>query len=159
MEFLEYFCGYEFSESKGDKKPKHHFYMNKTILVTATLLGIIGIVLGAFGAHGLKQLIAPEAVQTFETGVRYQMYHALFLLLIGTSNWVQIKSKRIVFYLTLIGILFFSGSIYALATNTLSGFDFRTIGFITPIGGLLLISAWTVLLINFLKLKTDNSEN
>lgn len=159
VEFLEYFCRYEISESKGHKKPKHHFYMNKTILVTATILGIIAIVLGAFGAHGLKQLISPESIQTFETGVKYQMYHALFLLVIGTSNRVQSKFKRVIFYLTLIGIIFFSGSIYGLSTNEISGFDFRTIGFITPIGGFLLISAWTVLLINFLKLKTDNSEN
>ncbi len=131
--------------------------MNKTILITATLLGIIGIVLGAFAAHGLKQLIAEESIQTFETGVKYQMYHAIFLLFVGTSNVVQPKFKRIIFYLTLIGIIFFSGSIYGLSTNTLSSFDFKTIGFITPVGGLLLIGAWTILLINFIRLKKDKS--
>lgn len=129
--------------------------MNKSILVTASILGILGIILGAFAAHGLKELIAPENIQTFETGVKYQMYHAIFLLIVGTSNLVQPKSKRIIFYLTLIGILFFSGSIYGLATNDLSGFDFKSIGFVTPIGGLLLIIAWIVLLINFLKLEKD----
>lgn len=133
--------------------------MNKTILVTATILGITGIMLGAFAAHGLKQLMSTESIQTFETGVKYQMYHALFLLVIGASNLIKLKFKRIIFYLTLIGILFFSGSIYGLATNDITGFDFRTIGFITPIGGLLLICAWVVLLINFLKLKPDNSQN
>lgn len=129
--------------------------MNKTILTTATLLGITGIVLGAFAAHGLKQLISPESIQTFETGVKYQIYHAFFLLIIGSFDNIQLKYKRIIFYLTLIGILFFSGSIYGLATNTLSSFNFKTIGFITPIGGLFLIGAWTVLLINFLKLERD----
>jgi len=131
--------------------------MNKTILITASILGILGIILGAFAAHGLKQLITSEAIQTFETGVKYQIYHAFFLLIIGTSNYVQNKFKTIIFYLTLIGIIFFSGSIYGLATNDLSGFDFKTIGFITPIGGLLLIIAWVVLLINFLKMKKDNN--
>jgi len=133
--------------------------MNKTILVTASILGILGIVLGAFAAHGLKQLISAESIQTFETGVKYQMYHAIFLLVIGTSNMVQMKFKRVIFYLTLIGILFFAGSIYGLATNNISSFDFRKIGFITPFGGLLLIIAWVVLLINFLKMKTDKSQN
>ena len=128
--------------------------MNKTILVTAAILGILGIILGAFAAHGLKPLISAESIQTFETGVKYQMYHALFLLVVGTSNLVQLKSKKIIFYLVLIGIICFSGSIYGLATNDISSFDFKTIGLITPVGGLLLIIAWVVLLINFLKLKT-----
>ncbi|MGJ8591866.1 MAG: DUF423 domain-containing protein [Aquaticitalea sp.] len=131
--------------------------MNKTILVTATIFGIISIILGAFAAHGLKQLISAESVQTFETGVKYQMYHALFLLFVGVTNVVQLRFKKIIFYLVLVGIIFFSGSIYALATNDLTNFDFKTIGFITPIGGLLLIMAWVVLLINFLRLKTDKS--
>lgn len=131
--------------------------MNKTILVTGSILGIIGIILGAFAAHGLKNLISAESIQTFETGVKYQIYHALFLLVVGSMNTIQLKYKKAIFYLILAGILFFSGSIYGLATNSLSSFDFRTIGFITPIGGLLLITAWTVLLISFLKLKKDNS--
>ena len=131
--------------------------MNKTILITASILGITGIMLGAFAAHGLKDLISAESIQTFDTGVKYQMYHAIFLLVIGSVNSVQLKFKKIIFYLTLIGIIFFSGSIYGLSTNSISSFDFKTIGFITPIGGLLLIIAWVVLLVNFLKLKKDNS--
>ena len=86
--------------------------MNKTILITAAILGITGIVLGAFGAHGLKTLITVEAQQTFETGVRYQMYHALFLLFVGSINSISIKAKHLIYYLTLVGIVFFSGSIY-----------------------------------------------
>ncbi|MEZ4801193.1 MAG: DUF423 domain-containing protein [Gelidibacter sp.] len=129
--------------------------MNKTILVTASFLGITGIILGAFAAHGLKQLISPESIQTFETGVKYQMYHAILLLIVGTSQMVQERFKRIIYWLTLVGILFFSGSIYGLATNAISSFDFKTIGIMTPIGGLLLIAAWGALLINFLRLQTD----
>jgi uncharacterized membrane protein YgdD (TMEM256/DUF423 family) len=131
--------------------------MNKKILIAGCVLGVIAIVLGAFGAHGLKSLISLDSQQTFETGARYQMYHALFLLFIGNYNVLSKKVKQAIFYLVIVGIICFSGSIYALATNELSGFDFKRIGFITPIGGLLLIVAWMVLLINFFKIKTDKS--
>lgn len=130
--------------------------MNKTILITASILGLISIILGAFGAHGLKELISIDSQQTFETGVRYQMYHAILLLFVGGSSILKQKTKRIIYYLTVIGLLFFSGSIYGLATNSLSSFDFKIIGFITPIGGLLLILAWVFLFVNFLKMKAKN---
>lgn len=129
--------------------------MNKSILITASILGILSIVLGAFAAHGLKSLISAEMIDTFETGVKYQMYHAILLLFVGNTTLVTQKAKKTIFYLVLVGVLFFSGSIYGLATNVLSSFDFKSIGFITPIGGLLLILSWVVLLINFLKLKKD----
>jgi len=128
--------------------------MNKKILVIASLLGLLSIAFGAFGAHGLKALISSEALQTFETGVRYQMYHALMLLFIGSTVLIKQKTKNILFYLVIIGVLLFSGSIYGLATNNLTSFDFKTIGFITPIGGLLLIMSWLLLLINFIKMKS-----
>lgn len=131
--------------------------MNKRILITATILGVLSVVLGAFAAHGLKEIITEESQRTFETGVRYQMYHAILLLFVGSSTYVNMKSKKAIFYLILVGLLFFSGSIYGLATNSLTSFDFKKIGFITPIGGLLLIVSWVILLINFLKIKTDNS--
>jgi len=125
--------------------------MNRTILLTAAILGVTSIILGAFGAHGLKALISPESVQTFETGVRYQMYHALFLLFVGSTTYISVKSKTKIFYLVVVGVLFFSGSIYGLSTNVLTGFDFKTIGIITPVGGLLLIVAWVLVFIDFLK--------
>ncbi|MWW24633.1 DUF423 domain-containing protein [Algibacter lectus] len=125
--------------------------MNRTILLTAAILGVTSIILGAFGAHGLKALISSESVQTFETGVRYQMYHALFLLFVGSTTYISVKSKTKIFYLVVVGVLFFSGSIYGLSTNVLTSFDFKTIGVITPIGGLLLIVAWVLVFIDFLK--------
>ena len=125
--------------------------MNKTIVVTASILGMFSIILGAFGAHALKDLIPFESQQTFETGVRYQMYHALLLLFIGSTNLVQQKTKKIIYYLVVVGLIFFSGSIYGLATNELSMFNFKSIGFITPIGGLSLILAWIFLFIDFIK--------
>lgn len=129
--------------------------MNKLILVTASILGMLAILLGAFASHGLKSLISVELLQTFETGVRYQMYHAIVLLFIGATSVFSTKTKKIVFYFIVIGILFFSGSIYGLATNELSGFDFKSIAFITPIGGLFLIISWAIMAMQFLKMKSD----
>ena len=127
--------------------------MDKIIFVTASLFGMIAIILGAFGAHKLKEVLTLEQLNTFETGVKYQMYHALFLLFVGLNTALTVKTKRIIYFLTLFGVIFFSGSIYLLATNSLTSFDFRTIGFITPIGGLLLIMAWGVSLLSYLKKK------
>ncbi len=128
--------------------------MNKVILITGAILGVLAIIFGAFGAHGLKAHLSPENLQTFETGVKYQMYHALFLLFIGSSSLVSVGYKNIIFYLVIIGVFLFSGSIYGLATNQLTNFNFKSIGFVTPIGGLFLIASWVVLIINFIKLKS-----
>jgi uncharacterized membrane protein YgdD (TMEM256/DUF423 family) len=120
---------------------------------------MLSVVFGAFAAHGLKPLISTEAMNSFETGVRYQMFHALFLLFLGATNYVSNDRKKFCFYLVLFGLILFSGSIYALATNTLTSFDFKAIALVTPLGGLLLIFAWLILLINSLKMKGDNSKN
>lgn len=133
--------------------------MNRKIILTAALLGVISIVLGAFGAHALKKLIDINALVTFETGVRYQMYHALFLLFLATNNLIQEKTKKVIHILVIFGVLFFSGSIYLLATNAITSFDFKVIGFITPIGGLLLIVAWSLLFINVYKNRSQFQDN
>lgn len=125
--------------------------MSKNITAIAALLGMTAIILGAFGAHALKNVLSVDALNTFETGVKYQMYHALFLLFVGWTTQLTETARKVISTLTLCGVFFFSGSIYLLATNSLTSFDFKTIGFITPIGGLLLISAWGYLLFDFLK--------
>lgn len=127
--------------------------MKRNLSIT-TILGFLAILLGAFGAHALKEKLGIDQLKAFETGVRYQMYHALVLLFVGSTTLIQPKTKNILFYLILLGVLLFSGSIYGLATNNLSAFDFKTIGFITPIGGLLLIISWVLLLIHFFKTKS-----
>ena len=127
--------------------------MDRKIISTGAVLGMIAIILGAFGAHALKKVLSMEELSTFETGVRYQMYHAFFLLFIGMINDLSQKAKKTIYNLVLFGVLLFSGSIYLLATNSLTSFDFKVIGFITPIGGLLLILAWVVLLLHFIKKK------
>jgi uncharacterized membrane protein YgdD (TMEM256/DUF423 family) len=127
--------------------------MNKKIISTGAIFGMLAIILGAFGAHALKKVLSIEELTTFETGVKYQMYHALFLLFIGLSDLSE-KTKKTIYFLVVNGVIFFSGSIYLLATNSLTPFDFKIIGFVTPIGGLLLISAWGVLLLNYFNKKS-----
>ncbi|MFN3967797.1 DUF423 domain-containing protein [Flavobacterium sp.] len=125
--------------------------MERKITATAIIMGMTAIILGAFGAHALKKHLTVEELVTFETGVKYQMYHALFLLFLGLTTLVTEKSKKTIFQLVIFGIIFFSGSIYLLATKTISGIDFKPLGILTPIGGTLLILGWAVLLWQILK--------
>lgn len=127
--------------------------MSRKLLIAGALLGLIAIILGAFAAHGLNPLLTVDKINTFETGVKYQMYSALFLLVLGGYNFISERVKMQCFSLTLTGVLLFSGSIYLLATNSLTPFDFEVIGWITPVGGILMITAWLVLFISFIKLK------
>jgi uncharacterized membrane protein YgdD (TMEM256/DUF423 family) len=126
---------------------------DKNIVVVASFLTAITIGMGAFGAHGLKNLVDASALNTFETGIRYQMYHCLALLLLGLAPLVPIKIKKTVFWFFVFGMLFFSGSIYLLALNSILPFDATKIGFITPIGGLLFILGWIWFAIKMLTLK------
>jgi uncharacterized membrane protein YgdD (TMEM256/DUF423 family) len=128
--------------------------LENKIFKTAALFGMIAIIFGAFGAHKLKEVLTLEQLATFETGVKYQMYHALFLLFVGLNVSLSEKAKKVIYILTLFGVIFFSGSIYLLATNSLTSFDFRVLGIVTPIGGLLLILAWSALLLNLWKKNT-----
>ncbi len=118
--------------------------MNKTIFITGIVFGALAVILGAFGAHGLENLLDTEAIQSYETGVRYQMYHALLLLILANTNFVDQKGKKGIFYMIVLGIVLFSFSIYLLATNDLTSFDFKKIGLLTPLGGALLILGWIV---------------
>ena len=127
--------------------------MERKITSVAALLGVLAIILGAFGAHALKKYLSVEQLVAFETGVKYQMYHALFLLFLGTTTLVEEKAKKTVFQLVFFGVIFFSGSIYLLTTKAISGIDFKFIGIVTPIGGALLIVAWSSLFCNILKIK------
>lgn len=127
--------------------------MERKLIITGAILGLIAIILGAFATHGLKPLISAEAAVSFETGVRYQMYSAFFLLFLGVFKALSEKVKKSCFYLTTFGVILFSGSIYLLATNALTSLDFTVIALLTPLGGTLLIIAWIVLVISGLKLK------
>jgi uncharacterized membrane protein YgdD (TMEM256/DUF423 family) len=115
---------------------------DKNITVTAAFLAALSIGLGAFGAHGLEKLVDSEAISTFETGVRYQMYHSIALLILGFATVVPTKTRMWVFRFFVFGIIFFSGSIYFLALKTVLPFAVSFLGPVTPIGGILLIIGW-----------------
>ncbi|GGE41563.1 DUF423 domain-containing protein [Psychroflexus planctonicus] len=123
----------------------------RKFLILGSIFGVTAVILGAFGAHALKEMLSAEALASFETGVKYQMYHALLLLFLGVEKRIQPKAKNAIYYLLLVGIIFFSFSIYLLATNNYTNFDFKSIAFITPIGGTLIIIAWFVMLFSFFK--------
>tara|TARA_R100000306_G_scaffold14634_1_gene18187 strand:+ start:7382 stop:7774 length:393 start_codon:yes stop_codon:yes gene_type:complete len=126
---------------------------NKNIVVTASILAAITIAIGAFGAHGLKQLVDAKSVATFETGVRYQMYHCLALLVVGFAKPISENTKKWVFRFFLFGIVFFSGSIYLLALKEVLPFTVSFLGPITPIGGMLFIIGWLRLAFSLFSLK------
>ena len=125
--------------------------MDRKIIATAAILGLTAVILGAFAAHGLKKIVDISELNTFETGVKYQMYHALFLLFIGTIKDLSINAKKVIYYTTIFGVLFFSVSLYLLAINRQLPFDIRPFGFITPIGGLLFLTGWFCLFVNFFR--------
>ena len=127
--------------------------MERKITCVAALMGLIAIILGAFGAHALKKQLSIEQLGSFETGVKYQMYHALFLLFLGMNTFLNEKVKKTVFQLVIFGVFFFSGSIYLLTTKAITGVDFKFIGIVTPIGGAFLIVGWSILLWNIWKSK------
>lgn len=129
--------------------------MDRKIIATAALIGALAIVLGAFGAHSLKEVLNDAELVTFETGVRYQMYHALFLLFVGTTGLITEKVKKTILWLVVVGVLFFSGSIFLLATASVTLINAKFLGPITPIGGLLMISAWVLLFAKILGKKTE----
>lgn len=124
--------------------------MNKKLGIAGAFFGLTAVMIGAFGAHGLKDSLDASSLVTFETGVKYQMYHAFFLLLVSLFALSE-RMKKTLLIVIVCGIVLFSGSIYGLATNTLTTFDFSKIALLTPLGGLLLIVGWVVLLIHFIK--------
>lgn len=121
--------------------------MKKNLAITA-FLGILTIMLGAFGTHVFAKSLTPEALKSFETAVLYQFFHVLVLLFVNGYSGFSDKSKRTASWLFYLGILLFSGSIYMI---TIGGISAKSVWFITPLGGLLFIAGWTYLFISFLK--------
>ena len=119
--------------------------MEKKIFLVASILGLVSVILGAFAAHGLRDMLTTTSLESFQTGVRYQMYHAFFLFVVGLMPQLTPAQKGRLFWLTVIGIVLFSGSIYLLATNALTPINVAVLCPITPLRGVFLISAWGVL--------------
>jgi uncharacterized membrane protein YgdD (TMEM256/DUF423 family) len=121
--------------------------MNKTITATGIGMIMLAIILGAFGAHALKEVLTPERLTSFETGVKYQMYHGLAFLIVGLLTDRFNFSVKSFFTVAIIGIVLFSGSIYLLAMQDVLGIKMSFLGPITPLGGVLLITSWGMLLV------------
>lgn len=133
--------------------------MKNNLLFVAALCAMLAVILGAFGAHGLKSLVESRQLAIFETGVRYQFYHAFGMLVAGILDMIR-PSKRFrgAGWLFFIGILLFSGSLYLLATRFVLGIESWTwLGPVTPVGGVLFIMGWGMLgygIVELEKLKT-----
>ncbi|WP_396601859.1 DUF423 domain-containing protein [Algibacter sp. R77976] len=115
------------------------------IIATGAFFGMLSVILGAFGAHALKKILSTDQLHSFEVGVKYQMYHAIVLLALG-FNANNITSA--IYWCFTVGIILFSFSIYGLVLSDAKGKKLRFLGPITPIGGLLLVSGWFLLLIS-----------
>ena len=119
--------------------------MSRKIIITAAIFGLIGVIAGAFGAHGLDPQFTAKQKEIWRTAVQYQFYHAFALLFLSYFK-AETKTIRLSYYLFTIGIIFFSGSLYLLACADLLGIsNFAYIGPITPFGGLLFIAGWASL--------------
>lgn len=123
--------------------------MKDLALISGSLLGILAIILGAFGAHAFKKILSAERLASFEVGVRYQMYSALTLLMLGFQLSFTQYSERLAVYGIFYGTLLFSFSIYLLSFSEYWNKNFKFLGPVTPLGGLLMIIGWTSLLISF----------
>ena len=117
-------------------------------ITTGAIFGALGIIIGAFGAHALKKIFNEEQLKNFETGVKYQMYHALLLVIIGFNIAYITSYKNLLFYSLTFGIVLFSFSIYGLCISSARNKKLKILGPITPIGGLLLLLGWIILILN-----------
>lgn len=126
--------------------------MNKKIILTASLFGLIAVILGAFGAHGLEGKISDYHIDTWKTANQYHFYHTFALLFLATFSRAKSQSIRVSFIFFTIGIFLFSGSLYLLSVRELLGIEKVSIlGPITPLGGLCFIVGWIGLFIAALK--------
>lgn len=123
--------------------------MQTIVLTTAAIFGTLAIILGAFGAHLFKKFLPEEKLNSFEVGVRYQMYAALALLIVGYNNDFSQAAQRWAFYGIAIGTVLFSFSIYGLSFASHWKVNLRFLGPLTPLGGLLMIIGWVALFVSF----------
>lgn len=127
-------------------------------LLFGSLFCLTAVILGAFGAHALKNVLEPEQLISFETGVRYQMFHGLILVMIALKGYhFHLTFEKWVVTLFGIGIILFSVSIYMLNMQGLFGLNMKWLGPITPIGGSLLIIGWGLLFLDAFKLITNKN--
>ena len=122
--------------------------MEKKILILGLILGMLSIIFGAFGAHALKKVLSEESLVSFETGFRYQMYHAIVLLFVNIFEGFSAKQKNVISIMFFMGVLFFSGSIYLIQLTSIRA---KSIWFVTPLGGFFFIIGWVSMMVIFMK--------
>lgn len=129
--------------------------MNKSILIKAAVFGVIAVIGGAFGAHALKAVLTAEHLTSFNTGVRYQLVHAVVLLVLFLlKDRFNLKQFKIAATLIFWGVILFSGSIYLLTIKNIIGVEWlKFAGPITPIGGTLIIIGWVFIIVGGMKVK------
>ena len=131
--------------------------MNKKILLKGALLGCIAVIFGALGAHALKQVLTTDQLLSYETAVRYQIYHAIVLLFLAIgAKWFNNKTLKLSSLFIFWGVVLFSGSIYLLTIKNIFGLAFlKFAGPITPLGGILMIIGWVIIIKEALSRKTN----
>ncbi|MDU1889235.1 MAG: DUF423 domain-containing protein [Dysgonomonas sp.] len=127
--------------------------MKQLVLIAGGVYGMLAVILGAFGAHAFKRMLTPEKLISFETGVQYQMYHAILLLVIGFALSFASSLEKWSAICIITGVILFSFSIYFLSFAEYWGINLRFLGPITPVGGLFMITGWMLLIIHFVKSK------
>lgn len=127
--------------------------MKQLVLIAASVYGTIAVILGAFGAHAFKAMLTPEKLASFDTGVRYQMYHAIVLLVIGLTLSFTSSLEKWAAISIIVGVFLFSFSIYFLAFSEYWNVNLKFLGPITPIGGMFMIAGWVLLVVFFIKNK------
>ncbi|PWG06191.1 DUF423 domain-containing protein [Polaribacter aquimarinus] len=123
--------------------------MNEIGLIFGAFFGLISVILGAFGAHLLKKKITSDQLQSFETGIKHQMYHAIVLLVLGFQFSSDVVFYNYIIYAFIIGTFLFSFSIYGLVISSAKNKKLKFLGPITPLGGLLLAIGWGLLIYIF----------
>jgi|TARA_B100000795_G_scaffold46851_1_gene30809 uncharacterized membrane protein YgdD (TMEM256/DUF423 family) len=124
--------------------------MNENAIIIGGIFGFSAILLGAFGAHLLKKKLNLQQLQSFETGVKYQMYHAIVLLILGFQLPVTSTINNYIVYAFIIGTVLFSFSIYALVLLSANNKKLKFLGPITPLGGLFLALGWGLLVYKYM---------
>ena len=123
--------------------------MNYSAIIFGAIFGFLAILLGAFGAHLLKKKLTQEQLQSFETGVKYQMYHAIVLLVLGFQLNREITIDSYIINSFIIGVILFSFSIYGLVISSANNKKLKFLGPITPLGGLFLALGWALLIYKY----------
>jgi uncharacterized membrane protein YgdD (TMEM256/DUF423 family) len=124
--------------------------MDKIALISGAFFGLTAVIFGAFGAHLLKKKLSTDLLHSFETGVKYQMYHAIVLLVLGFQLNNQISIDNYIINFFIIGIILFSFSIYGLVLSSANNKKLKFLGPITPLGGLCLALGWGLLIFKFI---------